>query len=277
MRIYDVERHGAYRGGPLDAPTPAPLTPIEPVRTEETFVAPVSDPGGRTQRQVWHTHSVDGRWCYRRNEGEGSPWTVTFVPTGQRRDWYSTLKAARQATAAAALLADLRHEAVLSAWPNAPRRADERCADGQRILAVHMRLAGSTEVEAGCGSCGGLLVVAMRSGRWGHVDACARCRDAISADVTCPAAAEHRFCGTPTPDTGPGELTSHDRRVLEFETLWWKQPGAKEHAIRTEFGGITPTRYYADLNRIIRKPAAVREFPLVVRRLLRIIGRDERR
>lgn len=272
MKVY-VEQRGSYSGGVFAGTPNLPVTPIETPVAEETFIARVTDPGGRSRGEIWHAHSKDGLWCYRRTEGDGSPWTVTFRPTGQQRDWYSTLKASRQATATT-LLDDLRREAVLAAWPNAPKRATERCTDGQRMLAIHLRLAGATDIEAPC-SCGGLLVVAMRNGSWGHVDACEACRGDMSDawPSPCPAVAEHRFCGTPTPDLSPDALTSFDRRVLEFETQWWRRQGAKEHAIRQEFGGMSAQRYYRRLNQIIRTPGAVREFPVLVRRLQRIADR----
>lgn len=74
-----------------------------------------------------------------------------------------------------------------------------------------------------------------------------------------------------TPDDG---LSDRDRRILRFEQDWWRHPGAKEEAIRAEFG-LSSTRYYQILNRLIDAPAALIADPMLVRRLRRL--RDQRR
>ena len=69
------------------------------------------------------------------------------------------------------------------------------------------------------------------------------------------------------------DLPERDRAVLEFERQWWRHVGAKEDAIRSQFG-LSAARYYQVLNAVIDTPAAVRHDPMLVRRLLR--ARDAR-
>ncbi|WP_083730777.1 MULTISPECIES: DUF3263 domain-containing protein [Protofrankia] len=64
-------------------------------------------------------------------------------------------------------------------------------------------------------------------------------------------------------------LDERQRRVLEFEHHWWRYAGAKETAIRAEFG-ISATRYYQILNALIDSPAALAADPMLVRRLRRL-------
>lgn len=73
-----------------------------------------------------------------------------------------------------------------------------------------------------------------------------------------------------TPDSG---LPERDARILAFEREWWQHAGAKEDAIRSQFG-VSAARYYQLLNAVIDSPAAVRHDPMLVRRLLR--ARDAR-
>lgn len=70
----------------------------------------------------------------------------------------------------------------------------------------------------------------------------------------------------------PG-LSERDKRILAFEHQWWKHAGAKEEAIRAEFG-LTSARYYQLLNAVIDSPAAIAHDPMLVRRLQRV--RDTR-
>ena len=53
-------------------------------------------------------------------------------------------------------------------------------------------------------------------------------------------------------------LTEPQRAILDFERQWWRQPGAKEQAIRETFD-MTPTRYYQNLNTLLDQPAARHE------------------
>jgi hypothetical protein len=68
-------------------------------------------------------------------------------------------------------------------------------------------------------------------------------------------------------------LSERDLRILEFERQWWRHAGAKEEAIRAEFG-LSGARYYQLLNAVIDLPDAVRSDPMLVKRLLR--ARDAR-
>jgi hypothetical protein len=76
------------------------------------------------------------------------------------------------------------------------------------------------------------------------------------------------------PDTDQGAvlhgdgLTERQERILQFEQQWWRRAGAKDQAIRDQFG-TTPWRYYAELARIIRLPAALAAHPALVARLTR--------
>jgi hypothetical protein len=69
-------------------------------------------------------------------------------------------------------------------------------------------------------------------------------------------------------------LPIRDERILDFERRWWHHAGAKEEAIRSEFG-LTAARYYQLLNVVIESPSALRHDPILVRRLQR--ARDARR
>ncbi len=62
-------------------------------------------------------------------------------------------------------------------------------------------------------------------------------------------------------------------RLLDFERRWVARVGAKEAAIRDEFG-LPAARYYQMLNVLIESPAALQHDPLLVRRLQRL--RDSR-
>lgn len=68
-------------------------------------------------------------------------------------------------------------------------------------------------------------------------------------------------------DSAPG-LPERDERILDFEREWWRHAGAKEEAIRGEFG-FSVARYYQLLNALIDSPDAVRHDPMLVRRLQR--------
>jgi hypothetical protein len=65
-----------------------------------------------------------------------------------------------------------------------------------------------------------------------------------------------------------GRLGERERRVLAFERQWWRHAGAKEEAIRREFG-VGPTAYYQLLSRLIDDPAAIAYDPMLVKRLQR--------
>jgi Protein of unknown function (DUF3263) len=63
-------------------------------------------------------------------------------------------------------------------------------------------------------------------------------------------------------------LGERERGVLAFERQWWRHAGAKEEAIRREFG-VGPTAYYQLLSRLIDDPAALAYDPMLVKRLQR--------
>jgi hypothetical protein len=71
---------------------------------------------------------------------------------------------------------------------------------------------------------------------------------------------------------GPG-LTERDIAILDFERQWWRHAGAKEQAIRDEFG-LSAARYYQVLAALIDRPAALVHDPMLVKRLQRL--RDAR-
>ncbi len=67
-------------------------------------------------------------------------------------------------------------------------------------------------------------------------------------------------------------LSDRDLAFLAFEGEWRRHAGAKEEAIRAEFG-LTPARYYQVLGRLLDSPEALAHDPMLVRRLRR--RRDE--
>jgi hypothetical protein len=71
--------------------------------------------------------------------------------------------------------------------------------------------------------------------------------------------------------TGPAASTldDRDREILDFERRWWRHAGAKEQAIRDTFG-LSATRYYQLLNRLLDEPAALAHDPVLVGRLRRL-------
>jgi hypothetical protein len=71
------------------------------------------------------------------------------------------------------------------------------------------------------------------------------------------------------PDPPGLELSDRDERILAFESQWWRHAGAKEDAIRLEFG-LSTARYYQLLNAVIDSPAAIVHDPMLVRRLQRM-------
>lgn len=75
----------------------------------------------------------------------------------------------------------------------------------------------------------------------------------------------------PMPAQGLDETQT---RLLEFERAWADRVGNREAAIRAEFG-VSPARYYQMLYALIDSPIALRQDPLLVRRLQRL--RETRR
>jgi hypothetical protein len=71
------------------------------------------------------------------------------------------------------------------------------------------------------------------------------------------------------PEALPGGLTERDQAVLHFERRWWKHAGAKEEAIRSEFG-FSSARYYQVLGALLDSPLALAHDPMLVKRLQRM-------
>jgi hypothetical protein len=61
-------------------------------------------------------------------------------------------------------------------------------------------------------------------------------------------------------------MSERDRQVLDFEGSWWLYPGPKDRAIR-EYLGVSATRYYQVLRRLIDASDALEYDPLTIRRL----------
>ena len=72
----------------------------------------------------------------------------------------------------------------------------------------------------------------------------------------------------------PG-LSQRDRDMLAFERQWWKYAGAKEQAVRDQFG-LSATRYYQLLNTLIDRPEALVADPMLVKRLRRLRATRQR-
>ena len=76
--------------------------------------------------------------------------------------------------------------------------------------------------------------------------------------------------GQPSPQVGSDAgLTQRELDILAFERQWWKYAGAKEQAIRDQFG-VSPTRYYQVLNKPIDKQEAMDADPMLVKRLRKV-------
>jgi hypothetical protein len=69
-------------------------------------------------------------------------------------------------------------------------------------------------------------------------------------------------------------LSPRDRTILDLERWWWTRSGPKETAIRADTG-LSSTRYYELLRRLVDDPDAYDYDPLTVMRLRR--DRDRRR
>lgn len=71
------------------------------------------------------------------------------------------------------------------------------------------------------------------------------------------------------------ELSDRDQQILSFERHWWRYAGAKEQAIRDQFG-MSGTRYYQVLNALIDRAEALSYDPLLVKRLRRLRSSRQR-
>jgi len=96
--------------------------------------------------------------------------------------------------------------------------------------------------------------------------------DCVDTDTAHPDAADADTAAdvalVPT-GAGRSALTEREERILAFERQWWRHAGAKEQAIRDTFG-LSPTRYYQLLNRLLDDPLALERDPVLVRRLRRL-------
>ena len=72
----------------------------------------------------------------------------------------------------------------------------------------------------------------------------------------------------PASDAGDG-LTEREQAILAFERQWWKYPGKKEQAIRELFG-MSATRYYQILNKLMESREAMAADPMLIKRLRRM-------
>lgn len=67
----------------------------------------------------------------------------------------------------------------------------------------------------------------------------------------------------------PTGLAPRDAAILAFEGQWSQHAGAKEQAIRAEFG-LSAARYYQLLGALIDSPQALAHDPMLVKRLHRM-------
>jgi hypothetical protein len=102
--------------------------------------------------------------------------------------------------------------------------------------------------------------------------------DAANAEfspVPAPRDAEDGSPGRAPAGPRSAELSDREQAILAFERQWWKLVGAKEQAIRLQFG-LSATRYYQVLNALIDRPEALAYDPMVVKRLRRLRAARQR-
>ncbi len=66
-------------------------------------------------------------------------------------------------------------------------------------------------------------------------------------------------------------LSSSDKAILDFERVWWQQPGGKDKAIEFSLG-LTSAAYYERLRRLIVLSPALAYDPLTVKRVRGMMG-----
>ncbi len=71
-------------------------------------------------------------------------------------------------------------------------------------------------------------------------------------------------------NTLPVMLSSLDEAILDFERVWWQQPGGKDKAIEFSLG-LTSAVYYERLRRLIFRTSALAYDPLTVKRVRGIV------
>lgn len=64
-------------------------------------------------------------------------------------------------------------------------------------------------------------------------------------------------------------LSEREKSILDFERDFVRHTGAKDEAVREQFG-LSAARYYQLLNAVIDSPAAIVYDPMLVRRLQRV-------
>lgn len=79
---------------------------------------------------------------------------------------------------------------------------------------------------------------------------------------------EHSEEGRVVLPPGVEPLSEEERSVLEYEQSWWRYARTKADAIRCL--GMSSAHYYVVLGKALDKPAALFEYPELVRRLLRL-------
>ena len=84
---------------------------------------------------------------------------------------------------------------------------------------------------------------------------------------------DHAHDSTSPSHPADAQLTERDLAILDFERQWWRHAGAKEQAIREDFG-LSAARYYQLLGALLDSPAALVHDPMLVKRLQRM--RDAR-
>lgn len=67
-------------------------------------------------------------------------------------------------------------------------------------------------------------------------------------------------------------MTDEDRALLDFAGKQWRSPGAHADAVRAELG-LSVTRYFQKLNKLLDDPEALAYSPIVVNRLRRMTRR----
>jgi len=71
-------------------------------------------------------------------------------------------------------------------------------------------------------------------------------------------------------------LGESERAVLDFERSWWLYPGPKDRSVG-EYLGMSATRYYQVLRRLLDNAEAERYDPLTIHRLRRVRERARRK
>lgn len=176
------------------------LIPIDPPGQAPTRIDQES---GVTRLETWQARSRDGLWLFERIDDVGTPWRVTYLPTGQTRDWLTSLNDARH-LAATVLGDELRAEALRAALD--PEAADGDRAAAHGWLGWYLRVAANdgadVEPTARC-RCGGLLIDIEYRGadHRVHIAGCDECwtPGVPGFGPLDPEVCNHRVCGTPAP------------------------------------------------------------------------------